>query len=465
MTTTTTSTHRIKRGLDLPLPGAPRQELAEGRAVTRVAVIAGDFVGMRPRFGVQVGDKVVRGQPLFENRKNPGVLFTAPGSGEVVAIHRGAQRALISVVIELDESEHAATAAPAEQAYAAHLDKPAAEYSADELRAALVESGLWTALRTRPFSKTPAPEATPPRALFVTAMDTNPGAPDLDVALAHRADDWATGLTALVTLASDGKVLLCRGAGSQLGTGDVAGVEVHEFAGPHPAGTAGLHIHTLAPVDRGHVAWHVGAQDVTAIGHFLRTGTLDVERIVALSGPPARDPRLIRTRLGASVDELLAGEVADGAQRALSGSVWNGRAARGEERGFLGRFHQQLTLIPEDDQRRFLGWLGAGTHKFSVHRLFLSWITGRGRAEFTTSAHGSRRAMVPLGAYEKVFPFDLMPTFLLRSMLAGDMERSQDLGVLELDEEDLALPSFVCPSKIEYGPALRDLLTQIEKQG
>jgi len=465
MATTPTSTHRIRRGLDLPLPGAPRQELADGRPVTRVAVIADDFVGMRPRFGAQSGDRVVRGQPLFEDRKNPGVVFTAPAAGTVAGIHRGDQRALISVVIELDDAERAGGDDAAEWEHGAWRDKPAAEYAAAELRDALVQTGLWTALRTRPFSKTPAVDAPPPRALFVTATDTHPGAPDLDKALAGRGGDWAAGLAALVVLAEGAPVFVCRGAGSSLDAGGVAGVEVHEFAGPHPAGTVGLQIHTLAPVDRERVAWHLGAQDVAAVGHFLNCGALDVQRVVAVGGPAARDPRLVRTRLGACLDELLSGEASDGPTRVVSGSVWSGRTAAGDERGYLGRFHQQVTLLPEDDQRRFLGWLGAGTRKFSVHRLFLSWLTGRGKAEFSTSAHGGRRAMVPIGAYEKVFPFDLMPTFLLRSMLAGDMERSQDLGVLELDEEDVALPSFVCPSKIDYGPVLRDLLTRIEKEG
>jgi Na+-transporting NADH:ubiquinone oxidoreductase subunit A len=437
--------------------------VAPGPAVSRVAVLADDHVGMRPRFGVRVGERVVRGQPLFEDRKNPGVIYTAPGAGEVVGIHRGAQRALISVVIELGESER--WGVPAEQSYPGYKGGTIAKYSATELRALLVRSGLWTALRSRPFSRTPGIVDPPPTALFVTAMDTQPGAPDLDTALAGRGEDLALGLQAMVKLAGDGVVYLCRNPLSGLDACGVAGVEVHEFAGPHPAGTVGLHIHTLAPVERDRVAWHVGVQDVVAIGRFLATERLDIGRVVALSGPSARDPRLIHARLGAAIDELAADEAAEGAPRVLSGSIWNGHIATGEERGYLGRFHQQITLLPEDDQRRFLGWLGPGTRKYSVHRLFLSWLTGRSGAEFSTSSHGSRRSMVPIGAYEKVFPFELMPTFLLRSMLAGDMERSQDLGVLELDEEDLALASFVCPSKIDFGPVLRDLLTRIEKEG
>jgi Na+-transporting NADH:ubiquinone oxidoreductase subunit A len=283
--------------------------------------------------------------------------------------------------------------------------------------------------------------------------------------MAGRAEDMALGLRAMVKLTGEGKVFLCRDPVSGLDACGVDEVDIHEFDGPHPAGTVGLHIHTLAPVERDRVAWHIGLQDVAAIGSFLATERLDVDRVVAVSGPSARDPRLIHTRLGASIDEVAADEAAEGAPRVLSGSVWNGHIAAGEEWGYLGRFHQQITLLPEDDQRRFLGWIGPGTRKYSVHRLFLSWLTGRSRAEFSTSSHGASRSMVPIGAYEKVFPFDLMATFLLRSMLAGDMERSQELGVLELDEEDLALASFVCPSKIDFGPVLRELLARIEKEG
>ncbi len=463
MTTAPISTHRFRRGLDLPLPGAPRQELADGPRLTRVALVAADHVGMRPRFGAQVGDRVARGQPLFEDRKNPGVLHTSPAAGEVVAIHRGERRALISVVIELDEAEREGGEGAAEHPHGRWHDGGLDD--AAGLREMLIECGLWTALRTRPFSRTPAVGAPPPDALFVSATDTHPGAPDPAVALAGRGDDWAAGLAALRTLAEGGRVIVARAPGSALDAAGVSGVELHEFAGPHPAGTVGLQIHTLAPVDRQRVAWHVGAQDVAAIGAFLRRGRLDVGRVVALSGPAARDPRLLRTRLGAWIDELVAGEAAEGPHRAVSGSVLHGRTAMGEQHGYLGRFHQQVTLLPEDDRRRFLGWLGAGARKYSVHRLFLSWLTGRAHAEFSTTSHGSRRAMVPLGAYEKVFPFDLMPTFLLRSVLAGDMEKAQDLGVLELDEEDVALPSFVCPSKIDFGPAVRQLLTRIEKEG
>ncbi|MDP7110720.1 MAG: NADH:ubiquinone reductase (Na(+)-transporting) subunit A, partial [Myxococcota bacterium] len=262
-------THRVRRGLDLPLRGVPRRLVAPGPAVSRVAVIADDYVGMRPRFGARVGERVVRGQPLFEDRKNPGVIFTAPGAGEVVGIHRGAQRALISVVIELGESERRGV--PAEQSYSSYRGGAISKYSAAELRAVLVQSGLWTALRTRPYSKTPAVDADPPTALFVTAMDTQPGAPDLDTALAGRGEHLALGLQAMVKLAGDGAVFLCRDPLSGLDACGVAGVEIHEFAGPHPAGTVGLHIHTLTPVERDRVAWHVGVQDVAAIGLFLAT--------------------------------------------------------------------------------------------------------------------------------------------------------------------------------------------------
>ncbi len=459
MTPQPTTTHRSTRGLDLPLQGAPEQQVQEGRPVSRVAIMAADGVGMRPRFQVAQGDRVLRGQPLFEDRKNPGVLYTSPGTGSVAAIHRGDRRALRSVVIALDEAGR-----QEEQAWTAHPGPDPGAWTARALRATMLESGLWTALRTRPFGKVPAPAARP-SALFVTATDSHPLAPDLDVAMAGREADIALGLQALVVLAQGAPVFLCRRSGSALGGRGLDGVAIHHFDGPHPSGTVGLHIHTLAPVHGERVAWHLGVQDLAAIGHFLRLGGLDLQRVVALGGPGARQPRLLRSRLGACLDELLRGELRAGEQRVVAGSALHGRTASGEIFGYLGRYHQQVTVLPEDRERRFLGWLGAGAQKYSTQRLFLSWLTGRHKARFSTSSHGSRRALVPLGAFEKVFPFDLMPTFLLRSVLAGDPEKAQDLGVLELDEEDLALLSFVCPSKIDYGPALRDLLTRIEQEG
>ncbi|MCP4572647.1 MAG: NADH:ubiquinone reductase (Na(+)-transporting) subunit A, partial [bacterium] len=245
-------------GLNLPITGEPEQRVEAGGNGGTVAILADDYVGMRPRMLVQEGDAVQRGQKLFEDRKNPGVFFTAPGAGTLKAINRGARRALRSVVIELSKEE-------GEVSYESFAGKDPASLSSDEVRAALIESGLWTAFRTRPFSKVPAVD-TAPRSIFVTAYDSNPLAPDLAVAIADKQTEFETGLSVLSRLSNGGKVYLCKAAGSPISAGSAPGVETHEFQGVHPAGTPGLHIHTVDPADREHVAWYLGCQDVVAMG-------------------------------------------------------------------------------------------------------------------------------------------------------------------------------------------------------
>lgn len=455
--------HRIERGLDLPLAGAPRRRIERGRQIRRVAVSGEDYLGLRPRISVEPGERVVRGQLLFEDRKNPGVLFTSPGAGTVAAIHRGERRRLLSVVIELDQDDgHPADEAP-EVRYESFSGKPPLKLSTGQVRALLIESGLWTLLRARPFGRIPSPAAAP-GSIFVTATDTNPLAADPSLVLADDEEAFTAGLEALVRLAGGRPLYLCRRTGDEIPGQNVAEVMTHEFSGPHPAGNVGLHIHLLEPADRGREAWHAGYQETAAIGELFLRGRLRLERIVALGGPAVENPRLLRTRLGASLDELLRDELA-GAPRVISGSVLSGRRAEGEQHGYLGSRHNQITALPEAGERRFLGWASPGWNRFSFSRLFLSRLRRRIGFEMDTDLNGGLRAMVPSGAYDAVMPFDVMPIFLLRALLAGDIERAEQLGCLELEEEDLALCSFVCPSKIDYGAALREMLTRLEKEG
>ena len=459
------ATHKITKGLDLPISGKPKQVIRRRAPVSRVAVLADDFPGMKPRMLVEEGQTVRRGQPLFENRKVPGVLHTAPGAGRVIGIHRGARRVLQSVAIDLSDGERAGTPRPDELAkFASWTGKPAESLSRDEVRALLVESGLWTALRTRPFGKSPAPDSTP-AALFVTAIDTAPLAPLPEVALAGREADFARGLRIVAKL-TEGRTYLCVSEHSELPDGIDAPVRVERFAGPHPAGTPGLHIHLLEPVSRKKTVWHLGYADVAAIGRLFATGELDVERVVSLAGPQVLDPCLVRTRLGASTEDLAEGALRPGVEvRLIAGDVLSGKAARGDAFGYLGRFDRQLSAIAEDRERRFLGWLAPGTRQFSVLRLFASRWLGVREFDMTTAIHGSHRPMVPVGTYEQVMPLDILPTFLLRALMVGDLERAEALGALELEEEDVALCTFVCHSKIAYGPILRRSLEQLESEG
>ncbi len=458
--------HKITKGLDLPISGRPVQVIRETASVTRVAMVADDFPGMKPRMHCEEGQTVKRGQLLFEDRKNPGVLFTAPGAGRIIGIHRGARRVLQSVVIDLSDSEREGTPRDDEFAsFSAYTGQDPAGLSPEKIRDLLVESGMWTALRTRPFSKTPAIDSEP-AALFVTATDSAPLAPIPEVVLEDQLEAFQSGL-AIVSRLCGGTTYLCLSEFSDLDKKiDASPVRIERFAGPHPAGTPGLHIHTLEPVSRNKTVWHIGYQDVAAIGRLFATGQLDVSRVVSIAGPPVEDPRLIRTRRGASTEDMV-GELGDGGRevRLVSGSVLSGKKAVGDVFGYLGHFDRQVSVIEEDRKQEFIGWLLPGTKRFSIIPVFLSSWLGRKSFDLTTTTHGSPRAMVPLGLYEKVMPMDIIPTFLLRSMLVGDLEKAEQLGVLELDEEDVALCTFVCPGKTDYGPVLRRNLELIEKEG
>lgn len=443
---------RIRRGLDLPLDGRPEMLIDDGVPVTRVALLGRDYPGMKPTMLVEEGDYVKLGQPLFSDKKNPSVSYTSPGCGRVAAIRRGERRTFISLEIELEGD--AEVCFPAFEAG----ELPALAGSVVEER--LLASGLWTCLRTRPFSKVPVP-GTVPAAIFVTAIDTNPLAADPAVIIAENRELFQAGLQALRPLTT-GKVYLCQAFDADIPVAE--GVSPARFSGPHPAGLPGTHIHLLETVDMQRQVWHLGYQDVIAIGALFLTGRIMTGRVVALGGPGAGRPRLLRSRLGADLRKLTASELKAGSQRVISGSVLSGHAATGEQ-AFLGRYHTQVSVLPEDRERRFMDWLLPGFGKHSVKRLFASSLLPGGNLSFTTSTHGSLRAMVPIGAYEKVMPLDMKITWLLRSLLAQDSEMARKLGCLELDEEDLALCSYVCPGKIDYALHLRNMLNRIEEEG
>jgi Na+-transporting NADH:ubiquinone oxidoreductase subunit A len=445
---------RIRKGLDLPISGVPEQHVATGASIRHVAILGDDYLGMRPSMRVQEGDRVVKGQALFEDKKNPGVLFTAPASGTVVAINRGERRILQSVVIGIDGDE--------QREFARYDPEDLTTLSRDAVQAQLLESGLWTAFRTRPFSKSPVP-GTEPAAVFVTAIDTNPLSVDPQPVILAQRKAFDAGLTVLTRLTS-GKVHVCQASGGKLGGHSHGQVTFNEFAGPHPAGLVGTHIHFLEPVSLTKQVWHLNYQDVIAIGKLFTTGELCAERVIALGGPQAVNPRLVRTLMGADIHELLAGETKAGENRLISGSVLSGRHAVGAQ-AYLGRFHLQVSIVQEGREKELFGWVLPGADKFSVTRTTLGHFLRHKLFNFSTSTHGGERAMVPIGNYERVMPLDILPTVLLRDLLAGDTDGAQALGCLELDEEDLALCTYVCPGKYEYGPVLREVLTRIEQEG
>jgi len=445
---------KIKRGLDIPIQGAPQQTIEDAPAARAVALVGFDYIGMKPTMAVAEGDRVKLGQLLFTDKKNEGVRYTAPASGTVAAINRGARRVLQSVVIEVGDGEA--------EDFGAHSAADARALTAAAVRQQLVDSGLWTALRTRPFSKVPAIDSEP-AAIFITAIDTQPLAADPAPIIAAQAEAFALGQDLLATL-TGGNVYVCAAAGAAVATGTAGNIELAEFAGPHPAGLPGTHIHFLEGVNVNKVVWTVGYQDVIGIGRLFLDGRLYTERVVSLAGPQVEKPRLLRTRLGADLQALCAGQLLDGDNRMISGSVLGGRNVHAPT-AYLGRYHNQVSVLLEGRQREFMGWLSPGVNKHSNLGIYVSSFFGRKPLAMTTNTNGSERAMVPVGSYETVVPLDVLPTQLLRSLIVGDTDMAQALGCLELEEEDLALCSYVCPGKYEYGPILRDNLTRIEKEG
>ncbi len=443
---------KIRKGLNLPISGAPEQVIYDGPVIQEVAVLGPDFVGMKPTMLVKEGDRVKLGQALFTDKKNIGINFTAPGAGVVKAVNRGDKRRLLSVVITLEGDEA--------KTFGSFSDEQMAGLDRAKVVENLVASGLWVALRTRPYSKVPAIDAIP-QSIFVTAIDTNPLAADPSVVIGEHAGDFHNGLKVLTSL-TEGSVHLCASPEANLPV--VEGAVGHEFAGPHPAGLVGTHIHFIDPIVDQKEVWHIGYQDVIAFGQFFSSGSIPTERVIAFAGPLVESPRLVRTRVGADLAPMLAGQLKPGPARVISGSVLSGRTAA-DAMGYLGRYDNQVTVIKEDTDRAFMGYMSPGANRHSSLPIYLSSLSKSKSFDMTSNTNGSERAMVPLGNYEQVMPLDILPTQLLRALVVGDTQMAQRLGCLELDEEDLALCTYVCVGKYEYGPILRDNLTRIEKEG
>jgi Na+-transporting NADH:ubiquinone oxidoreductase subunit A len=447
----------IKKGLDLPITGSPKQVIEKGNEVKSVAVLGTDYVGMKPTMLVSEGDTVKLGQIIFTDKKNPGVNFTAPGAGKIKAINRGAKRALQSVVIELAGDDQVT--------FTQYKEADLAGLTEEQVKDNLLQSGLWTTLRTRPYGKIPAVDKKP-RSIFVTAIDTSPLAADPVVIIKERSNDFVNGL-AVISKLTEGKVYVCKKTGAEVSVGSAPSVQVAEFSGPHPAGLPSTHIHFIDPVNADKVVWHLDYQAVIAIGALFTTGKLNVEKVVSLAGPTVKNPRLIRTRVGANTDDLVKGELEEVESRVISGSVLFGHQSS-DWAAYLGCYSNQVSALQEGRARELFGWIVPGKDKYSALDVYINSRQDRksGRLfPFTTNKNGSNRAIVPVGVYETVMPLDILATPLLKSLIVGDSDNAQLLGCLELDEEDLALMTFVDPGKHDFGPVLRANLTKIEKEG
>ncbi len=447
----------IKKGLDLPITGEPSREISEHRPA-HVALIGYDYVGMKPTMNVKEGDIVAKGQPVFEDKKRAGVIYTAPAAGKVIAIKRGERRVFESLVIAVDPNG-------AEVEFQRYDSQQLADLDSEVVETQLLASGEWTAFRTRPFSRAPEIGARP-HSIFVTAMDTNPLAFDPMLLINEQLQAFNDGLAVLSTLSP--KTFVCHHGNSQLTpvakTAANNVTEYQSFVGKHPAGLAGTHIHFLHPIMRGTSVWTIGYQDVIAIGKLFTSGRLYTRRLLSLAGPAVSNPHIIATERGADIAALTKGNLTAGENRVISGSVLSGRQVFGNI-AYLGRFDNQVSVLAEGRERPAFHFFTPGANRFSKLPIYISQFFGGKKYNFTTTSNGSPRAMVPIGVYEEVMPQDYLPTQLLRALIVEDIITAVDLGVLELDEEDLALCTFVSPGKYEFGDILRDNLTRIELEG
>jgi Na+-transporting NADH:ubiquinone oxidoreductase subunit A len=446
------NTIRIRKGLDIRLKGEAEKVLVQADPAKVIAIKPTDFHGLVPKVLVKPGDKVKAGTPLFADKYNERVLYTSPVSGEVADVVRGEKRKVLEVRILADaqiQYEDFGTGEPSAMNRETIIQK-------------LLKSGAWPVIMQRPYDIVANP-AQEPKAIFVSAFDSAPLAPDLDLVVRNHGADFQTGLDALAKL-TKGKVHLSvsdKTAAREFL--DAKGATRHSFSGPHPAGNVGVQIHAVSPINKGDLVWTVSVQDVILIGRLFRQGRFDASRTIAITGSEAHNPKYVRTVIGAPVKDLI-GSV-EGKVRVVSGNCLTGNSVGAD--GFLGFYHGQLTLLPEGDTPKFFitdGWAAPGLNTFSANRSFPTWLMPGKKFAPDTNQNGEERAFVMSGQYEKVFPFDIYPVLLLKAIMANDIEQMEKLGLYEVAPEDFALCEFVCTSKINSQSIVRAGLDALKKE-
>ena len=429
---------RISKGLDLPISGSPSLNISDEPKVSNVGLLSNDFVGMKPTMFFKEGDRVKTGEKIFEDKKNPGVIFTSPGSGTIKSINRGDKRKFLSIEIEIDNNED-------------HI-----EFNVNQsLVSVLIETGLWNSFRTRPFNRTPSLDSLPD-AIFVNCCDTNPLSVDPHFIIDVDQDYFDIGLDAVSKEFDCSIYVSYQNNNFEKINSDVI---YNQFSGPHPAGLSGTHISKLNPVNLNKVVWTINYQDIISIGYLIKNKTLRTSKIISLGGPSVYEPSLIRARIGGNIDEITAGKV-DPKARIISGSVLHGHHSEGVM-NYLGFYDSQISAIPDEVNEIFMNWLMPGSNLHSKLNVFISSFIKPKNYIFNTSIGGGNRAIVPISSYEEVMPMDILATQLLKSLVVSDTEMAIDLGMLELVPEDLALCSYVCPSKYDYSSILMDNLNKI----
>ena len=427
-------TIKLRKGFDIKLPDAAVAQMSDVHVSEIVAVKPDDFKALVPKLRVQEGDDVKAGDPLFFDKLRPEIKITAPVSGEIAEIVRGAKRHILEVRILTDK---------AGVQYRSFGKSAVSSLSREAVIKQMLESGVWAYVKQRPYGLIADPEANP-KAVFVSCFDSAPLAPDVEFLIDQEAENFKTGLQVLSML-GNGVLHLGIRPGQRIDAPESA--HVHTFSGPHPAGNVGIQIHHIDPIRADETVWTVAAQDVLIIGRLFHEGRYRADRFVALCGEGMSKPCYINAVSGQRMDTILDKHLKEGHFRVIQGNVLTGK--RSDTKDSLSFYTNQITAIPEGDQPEFLGWLLPGFGKLSLSRTFFSWLSPKRSYHLDTNMHGEERNFVMTGEYEKVLPMNILPVFLLKSIMARDVERMEQLGIYEILEEDLALCEFVCTSKID----------------
>ncbi|MBV6438800.1 MAG: Na(+)-translocating NADH-quinone reductase subunit A [Saprospiraceae bacterium] len=443
----------IRKGYDIKLQGAAEKSVTDIPISDVIAVKPPDFPAVTPKLLVETGDEVLAGQPLFFDKNRPNLRIASPVSGEVAEVVRGEKRRIMEVRIIPDKGGMRYVEFP--------KDDPAA-LSREVIIERLLESGCWNYIRQRPYTLIANPEDTP-KAIFVSCFDSAPLAPDLDFVKDFEPENLQAGIAVLAKLSAD-KVHLGLKPGQP--EGDFPGTHVvnhHYFKGPHPSGNVGIQIHHIDPIRKGEAVWYVHLQDLLMIGRLFREGRYRADRLLALTGSCVTWPHYLRAITGQRMSDLVGGRLKSGHCRVIQGNVLTGKTSSAGD--FLSFYENQITAIPEGDQPEFLGWLLPGFEKLSLSRTYFSWLFPSRTYDLDTNMHGEERAFVMTGQYDKVLPMNVYPVFLLKAILARDIERMEALGIYEIAEEDFALCEFVCTSKIDVQKIVAEGLEYIRLEG
>lgn len=431
---------KIKKGLNIPIKGIAPKELKDMPDTSRFAIKPPDFRGLQLKLNVKQGEEVKAGGVVLFDKNNNDIVLVAPVSGTIIEVKRGERRRILEVVIETSDAGEVIK-----------HDSNGIAVSRKDIVELLLKSGLWPYISMRPYGIVANPEDNP-RDIFISTFDSSPLAADVNYAMAAQKDHFISGLKVLSKLTT-GDIHLGINADDPGYFGDIEDVTKTSYKGPHPAGNVGIQIAQTKPLAKGDIVWTIAPQDVALIGKLFSTGEIDFTRIIALSGTEASNTGYYKTKVGASLFPLLNKKVSENKCRYISGNVLTG--ARIEKAGFLGFYNQEVTIIPEGDDYEFFGWAAPRFNQYSNHKAYFSWLMPGKKYEMNANLHGEERAFVVTGEYEKVFPMDVMPVHLLKSILIEDIDEMEKLGIFEVVEEDMALCEYVCTSKIEVQKILR----------